>query len=159
MLKIKTNILQNVAENLIFQKYFCIMELVLKQPIGKLPFIGVLFEKEFEASKVNQFLVQPEKVVYYKILLELLGDVREELYINLTLRHEETNFKFTYEKLKYDIFDAHNKLKWLENTRNADLFNFGHIINKHGNHQLVKTLSTHNHFVLKVDEIKMFTEY
>jgi len=40
----------------------------------------------------------------------------------------------------------------------TECYNFSHIVLKNDNHTVVKTLSTHVHFILKVKELKLITE-
>jgi hypothetical protein len=126
------------------------MELILKQPPGKHPFIGILFNKEYEASKLNQAQVQVNNLYYYKAILEPLGSK-----LNLTIKLDEWLFKYTYEGLNYDP----DKLKrFLFDTMGAEVYNFGHVVLKNDAHLLVKTLSTQSYFVLRVKELKLLME-
>jgi hypothetical protein len=126
------------------------MELILKQPPGKPPFIGILFNKEYEASKLNQAQVQVNNLFYFKVILEPIGTE-----LNLTIKLDEWLFKYTYEGLNYDP----DKLKrFLFDTMGAEVYNFGHVVLKNDAHLLVKTLSTQSYFVLRVKELKLLME-
>jgi hypothetical protein len=125
------------------------MELILKQPEAKPPFIGILFSNEYEASKLNQSQVKMNNL-YYRIMLEPKGRT-----IDIILKLDEWAFTYKYEGLEYNA----DKLKrWLFNCNGSEYYNFSHLIMKNNQHQVVKTLSTQSFFVLKVNEIKLFQE-
>jgi len=126
------------------------MELILKQPVGKHPFIGILFKSEYEASKLNQAQVQVSNLYYYNIVLE-----PKRNKIDLILKLNEWVFTYKYEGLEYNP----DKLKrFLFNSMGSECYNFSHIVLKNGEHKVVKTLSSHSYFVLKVNELKLVSE-
>lgn len=126
------------------------MELILKQPEGKHPFIGILFNNEYQAAKLNQAQVQVNNLFYYKIIFEPKADK-----IDLTLKMDDWLFTYKYEGLKYNS----DKLKrFLFSTMGAECYNFSHLLLKGDNHHVVKTLSTQTHFILKVTEVNLLVE-
>ena len=102
------------------------MELILKTPVGKQPFIGILFNNEYEASKLNQAQVQVNNLYYFNIILEPKGKT-----LDLTLKLDEWLFTYKYENLTYNPDELK---RFVFNNMGCEIYNFGHIINKYGNH-------------------------
>lgn len=123
------------------------MQLIFKLPEGKPPFIGIRF-KETELSKaltLNQDFVNENKNHSFNASINL-GDI---LCLNLI---REDPYKWVrYEGLTYDL----HKLKVFRNfTRDARVYNFGHVLDKFGKDELVKTLQEMKPFVLKLNDLK-----
>lgn len=127
------------------------MELILKLPPNKPPFIGILFRDKYRACTLNKSWVNNYNTHKYKIVLQVKGMV-----VDLIITEEGMGFRHTYEDLKYD---SQKLLKFMRQTKEDKLFNFGHIITVLDNHEVVKTLANQRLYVLKVVKIKFEMEY
>ena len=125
------------------------MELVLKQPVGKPPFIGILFKDQLVAEKTNKSPIENYFTDIYNIAFEPNNDK-----VNLTL--SSNIHSYCYEGIKYD---AQKLLKFLAVTRNNHLFNFSHIIDKQGQHTVVKSTINRRLWVLKVGTVEIIYEH
>ncbi len=121
------------------------MELVLKQPKDKPPFLGILFTSEYTGSKLNSDFVINHKGEFFKLTIEPVGSK-----INITIASEYDTLKYTYLDVKYDF----NKLKeFIIATRQVKLFNFSHLKLQENKHIVLKTLAELQLFVIKINEV------
>ena len=127
------------------------LELILKQPQDKLPFLGILFESSFDGERVNQSIVNSYKTYLYNLELEPIDDDK----MNITIREEKMNFKYTYQNVK---FDAEKLSKFLQFNKDATLFNFSHIKQEYDKHIVLKTSVNRALYVLKVKEVKLVSD-
>lgn len=126
------------------------MELVFKLPKGKLPFMGIVFEKEFPAARTNQELVHDYKNCEFIATLEPVNNNQ----FNLVLKCLDPVLKYEYKNLefKYDSF-----LRWMPYA-NASEINFSHLIIKNSEHVVVKTSQQHKLFVIKIRQVSLIGE-
>src|ERR1035437_7927486 len=123
------------------------MELVFKLPKDKPPFMGIVFENLFEASTLNQDLVNSYKNSEYKIVME---QIKSE--INLRLICEEHLFVKFYNGLKYNKqkFDA-----WIYLSKKSPQFNFSHLMREGDKEIVIKTLKNQKLFILKISTLQL----
>lgn len=120
------------------------MELVLKIPKGKPPFIGVLFHtKEQACSKNSVFLPDNESFEH-----ELVMDPSQRLSITLFYR-----FGFS-EKYEVD-YNPVTLLKFLHHTKDCASFTFGHLYMASGKMTVAKTNGKEKPLLFKIKSIKV----
>ena len=124
------------------------MELVLKQPKNKPPFLGIQFENEYKASTLNQNWPNSYRSSLYSIELE-----PEVEGMSLVIKLESFGFNYKYENVKYDPVKLS---KWLLQTKAEKQYNFGHVIKVLDTHKVVRTTVNSALWVLKVKEINLF---
>ncbi len=125
------------------------MNLALKVPKGKAPFIGVE-SGEHVAGDTNKDLVLDHSEKEYKIVLE---HTRTRLHLRL-ICEELVTVRF-YESLQFDP----GKLKdWLYITRKSTQFNFGHIYVKGNTDFIARVYPEKKTFVLKVINVEFVTD-
>lgn len=127
------------------------LELVLKQPKDKPPFIGILFQSEFKAAKLNQEWIESAKTHKHQITLEPNGELLE-----LTLTQKELHHKYTY---KISKFEPDKLKRFLFQVKDAEQINFGHITLKEDQHIPVRISINRALWVLPVDKIEFNEEY
>jgi hypothetical protein len=130
------------------------MELVLKQPVNKPPFIGLLFSAHYEASNNNQDLVIDAKRgrlsnPIFNLCIDVYGD-----HCNLKIVSTSPITIRIYKRVKYDHIMLEN---WLRATTLIKQYNFGHIILINGVQQIAKTTIWNYNFVLKLHSITLST--
>ncbi len=118
------------------------MDLVLKLPKGKLPFIGILFEHESVGGRMYSEIIERYPFKEYRVVIENIGNT-----INLRLICEETTTVYFYNHLG---FDAEKLRSWLYLTKHQKEFNFGHVFNQIDKHQIVKSSPSLKKFFIKV---------
>jgi hypothetical protein len=125
------------------------MELELKVPKGKLPFVGIRFNNSFAAVSTHKEMVDLFKKTALKMRLERAGD---RLFVRLISDSPNREYRYTqvvYDWSKLQIFLAVPTKEW----------NFGHIINVNGRDQVVKTIPDNKVFTVKLDDIQILHEY
>ncbi len=123
------------------------LELILKMPKGKAPFIGILFEIERDGAKLHAEVVEKYQNQVYEVVLEHTKRV-----LNLRLICKEKVLVCFYNHLKVDT----NKLNsWLYLTKNANAFTFGHIHRVLDRDQLVLSHPSRKPFFVKVCSCKL----
>lgn len=124
------------------------VELELKFPPDKPPFIGIRFENVFKASSLNKDLVENHNHVAYKFVIEPTGLFAKIRLIgdNSFQTREYLNISYKPEQIK----------KLLRIGRQCK---FGHIIQIEGEDKPVKTSITYKLFVLMIGEIRVVQEY
>lgn len=120
------------------------MELVLKIPKTKPPFIGVLFNFENDAVTKNKGLVEHDADFDFDMILE----PSQKLYIKLI---RDSHFSERYE-VNYDPVEL---LKFLHHTRESKRFSFGHLLLKEGNLVVPKTRAWNKLLLFKIKTIKV----
>ena len=123
------------------------MELVLKLPKGKPPFVGVLFELEYHGADMNVDLYRTHGNRPYKLILE-----PNKKQINLRLICEEIVTVRFYNSLKYNNERLND---WVYLTKNAKAFTFGHVVFKEDKHHPVRIHPGGKPFVLKVESFEL----
>jgi hypothetical protein len=118
------------------------MELILKLTENKLPYVGICFESQYEASRLNQQWVNKYPDHRYTLKLNPGKET-----IDLELSCNEIACKIKYECVKYT---PERLLKFYHITRLYQLFNFGHVREDRGKHIPVKTLTNQKMFVLQI---------
>jgi hypothetical protein len=123
------------------------MELVLKLPKGKPPFIGIEFPNEFNGQRANTDLVNNYKESKYRLLLE-----PTEKGLTITLSSHDLATPRVYKNIGFNA----GKLKnWLNYVGGAPHINFGHVYIEHNAHKIVFVFGTRRNFVLKVTNIEI----
>lgn len=125
------------------------MKLVLKLPDGKPPFIGIEFDNAWEGERCNKDLMLEFKDEVYTLLIE------PTVKANLRLVSDGKRICRFYNQIEYDS----GKLKlWIEKTRHAQVFNFGHTFQEKSKDKICKVIidSKSTPFVLK---LKRYTVY
>ena len=129
------------------------IEIVFKQPEGKLPFIGLLYSNAYNGKTDNQDIVNSYKNYTYKLDIEPLKQVNR---VNIHLHQPGMNLKAEYK----DVSVNFEKLKkFLTINFNAKFFNFGHITVSRNAHELLRTSINSEFWVLKLDEIKVIETF
>jgi hypothetical protein len=121
------------------------MELVLKMPQGKPPFIGLEFPSSWK-GELNKDLVYENADKQYKLILET------ERQLKMTLVCEDIAVRRVYPGIGYHPARLKN---WLTQMRQYSQVNFGHVYLQDGNHKIVK-LAGQKNFVLKVVNIELY---
>lgn len=124
------------------------MELVLKNPKDKPPFIGILFDDQstFSERQRNRDFIDDYKK----------GWVRRETEFNIQFETFTTHVNIqlfcsnpisirVYEKVKYNPAKLE---EWWRANRFIRIFNFGHIESNNNKHEVIKTEPKMNLFVL-----------
>ncbi|MBC7694972.1 MAG: hypothetical protein H7141_05930 [Burkholderiales bacterium] len=125
------------------------MKLVVKLPKDKPPFIGIVFDHESDAEKVNQNLITDHKYADYRIVFEFISD-----WVNVKLISNSIPAVKFYNKLSYD---KEKLIAWFYITKNMKGFNFSQLY-VYGNKECVaKTIAKQKLFVLKVDSYEVHT--
>jgi hypothetical protein len=125
------------------------MELVLKLPSGKPPFIGILFDfnEELGAYNINKdLLLNPFKATF-AIAFDPYGketDLRMLCSNPLSIRF--------YRNLKYNPTALEG---FLRSTRFIKQFNFSHLIRCDGKETVVRASPENKLFVIKIDDVKL----
>ncbi len=128
------------------------MDLVLKLPKNKPPFIGILFPKYLthDAKKENVDLICSTNSSPCRIILEPL---KNELNIRL-ICEEKVTVRF-YSGIKYNPI----KLKdWLYLTTKATKFNFAHLDIEFDKHIVLKEASGYKYMLFHMESVKLITE-
>lgn len=127
------------------------MKLVVKLPKGKPPFIGVLFEDNLIAARMNQDLILNFKNCNYQIAFEFISDK-----VNLRLVCEDPLIVRFYNNLEYDPVKVKN---WFQHTNNSKLFNFSHIVEEYGEIKLARTFTGAKNIILKINKYSVSNEH
>lgn len=131
------------------------MELVLKIPENKPPFIGVLYDGNvFRASTDNKDFVEGHKLGFSKAKFNLMIEPYSK-YVDLRLSCDSPISIRFYRELVYDPVKLE---KWYRQVRFSKTFNFGHVILQRDKHVLVKTTPHLYNFVLPLDSISLRME-
>jgi hypothetical protein len=118
------------------------VELVLKLPKNKPPFIGVLFANEQEAAILNADWADRLKNCTFQLLL----DPSHRLYITLLMNDGRRGERY---EVSYDPVAL---LKFLHYTKDSGFYNFGHLYFKLRKYQLAKT-KDHSPLLFSIDKI------
>lgn len=126
------------------------MELVVKLPENKPPFLGILFDDSYQACSINKSAVNNYHTCTYQIVLEPTGEK-----LNLRLICESFGLNYVYENIKYN---PETLIKFVYKTKDSKLFNFSHLVRKDGKDTVVKTLANQRLFVLKIYNLSVNEE-
>lgn len=125
------------------------MELALKLPKGKPPFIGILFKDEISGNSLHTEVVEKFQKNEYHLLLE-----HTKSTLNLRLICAERVMVYFYNHLS---FDAEKLKSWLYLTKDSTVFNFGHIYKQFDKDCLISTRPGRKNFVVKVTRCKLIS--
>ncbi len=120
------------------------MELVLKLPKNKPPFIGVLFNYELDAVTKNKDWAENSNPFTYDLILE----PSQKLFITLA---KDSHFSDRYE-VNYDPITL---LKFLHHTKTSQAFTFGHLYLKSGAITIPRTRAQNAKLLFKIQKIKI----
>lgn len=145
-----------VAINAFFSHYIYWMkeiyedlELVLKLPKNKRPYIGILFQSEYKASYINQYWVNEFGGQDYKLVIELHPGI-----LSVSLVNKRLMLFYCYEVKR---FDAEKLKKFLEAVR-GNTVNFGHVLLKNDKHYPARTMTDMKIWVLEITKIEFYHE-
>jgi hypothetical protein len=127
------------------------MELIFKLPKDKLPFIGLRFPSEYHAFSLNRDLIINFKNSLFNIILEPNGTM-----INLKLINVDTGNKRVYEALS---FEKDKLIRFINNTRHLENFNFGHVVQKYDKDEVVRVSENLKLFVLRVKNLSFLEDF
>jgi len=125
------------------------MELELKVPRNKPPFLGIRFNNSFAAVHTNSDMIDQFKNHVFTMSVESAGGG-----LNIRLNIDRPMRIWHYNGVKFDrskllIFLAVPTKQW----------NFGHIIDVNGRDQIIKTIPKNEVFALKVGDLRILDEY
>ncbi len=124
------------------------MELALKLPKGKLPFIGIVFHSVREACRLNEHLInEPKDKIYTLTFLQPNKDG-----VEIRVRSENGKDYVIYQRVKCNPVQLEN---FMFMTNRFQDFNFGHILRDFDRDIIVKTNELGKPFVLKLQGIFM----
>jgi hypothetical protein len=123
------------------------MELSLKLPAGKFPFIGIRFTDLKEAAELNADLFDLKPAGSFHIVLQ-----PELTHCDLKIFCNEPAVFRTYKNLNHDPFEFRDWSKKLNPTMN---FNFGHIVKIDGKDRPIINTLTDKLYVIKVESISI----
>jgi hypothetical protein len=127
------------------------LELVVKFPENKPPFMGILYENEFTGKRLNQNWVSTYGSFYYQLRIEPDLD-----FLKVTLSQKELGEKYDYLISRYD----REKLKtFLDRAKKVKQVNFGHVIKEYDDLKIIKTSVSGKVWVLKIDNVEFFDEH
>lgn len=131
------------------------MELVLKNPKDKPPFIGILFDDQstFKERQENKEFVDEYKRLW--MTRETEFTIQFEPYtthVNIQLFCSNPISIRSYKLVRYNP----EKLEeWWRANRFIGIFNFGHIVLNQNKHEVVKTQPKMNLFVLPITKMSI----
>ena len=123
------------------------LELVLKMPKGKAPFIGILFEIERDGAKLHAEVMERYQNEAYEVVME-----HTQRVLNLRLICKEKVLVCFYNHLKVDTAKLNS---WLYLTKDCKAFTFGHIIRELDRERLVLSHPSRKKFFVKVSSCKL----
>lgn len=121
------------------------MELILKLPKDKPPFMGILFDNTYKACTLNQEMVNELQNRKFMIVIDPAG-------LDLKLICETPYKTYEYKGLK---FDAEKFNYWLTQARPLGYFNFSHLLIQYDKHEVVRTLKERKLFVLQIWDLQI----
>jgi len=127
------------------------LELVLKFPKEKPPYIGILFSSVFHAGKLNQEWIQHHGNETFRLTLEPKNNLLE-----LVISHSELGLKHVY-KIRY--FHPEKLKRFLEQVRTIKKINFGHVVTQNNEHIPVRTVESKQVWVLAIGKIELLINY
>ena len=129
------------------------MELVLKQPKNKPPFIGIVFTQLYEAGTKNQDLIDALKDGSSNPRFTLQVEAFSN-YCDIRLACDSPIGIRFYNGVKYD---PQYLERWFNETRFKKPFNFAHLLIEGENHMVAKTITNRYNFVFKIENITIKT--
>lgn len=124
------------------------MELTLKLPKGKPPFIGIVFTSIREACRLNEHLINEPKDKKYT--LTFMQPSKEG--VEIRVRSDNGKDMVLYHRVKCNPTQLENFM-FLTN-RHQD-FNFGHVLRDFEQDTIVKTCELGKPFILKLMGVYM----
>lgn len=126
------------------------MELLLKLPKAKLPFIGIVFGSVREACRLNEHLINsPKDKVYTLTFMQPNKDG-----VEIRIRSENGKDYVIYRRVKCDPVQLEN---FMFMTNRFQDFNFGHVLRDFDRDLVVKTNELGKPFLLKLQGIFMMS--
>lgn len=126
------------------------LELVIRYPDKKPPYVGILFQSSFTAGRTNQGWVNNYKNYFYQLRIEPLKDC-----LMITLSQKDYHWKYSYLIHKYD---ERKIQEFLLKVKNHKYFNFGHVVMEYDNMIPVRTSVNMALWVLKIDNVEFLKE-
>jgi hypothetical protein len=123
------------------------MKLVVKLPLNKPPFIGIVFHHSSDAEQTHQDLVTVHNNVTYQVVFEFVGQL-----VNIKLISVHKVVSKHYEGV---TFNAVELFHWMCHTSNTGSFNFGHLYELNGKEVVAKTSIGLKLFVIRVYEYEV----
>lgn len=124
------------------------MELALKLPKGKPPFIGIVFTSVRDACRLNEHLInQPKDKKYTITFMQPSKDG-----VEIRLRSDNGKDYVVYQRVKCNPTQLENFM--FITNKNQD-FNFGHILRDFDQDIVVKTNELGKAFVMKIQGVFM----
>lgn len=121
------------------------LELILKLPKDKLPFVGILFNDSYAASTTNKGWANSYREDLYTLEVIPKGDLIADMRIVCSCgKGHYTDVKCNMQALK----------RFVQITHYHPYIHFGHAYLKNGEHQIAKTSNMAN-WVLKLATIKV----
>lgn len=125
------------------------MELELKVPKDKLPFIGIRFNDAFAAVHTNKEMVELYRKHNFTMTAEYAGGrLNIRIAIDSPLRIWHYN-GVKFDKSKLQIFMALPTKQW----------NFGHVIDVNGRDQVIRTIPKNEVFSVRIQDFRVHEEY
>ncbi|MES2284055.1 MAG: hypothetical protein V4547_00120 [Bacteroidota bacterium] len=125
------------------------MELIFKRPESKPPCICIKFDTSYQASTFNQILVDQYKESVFSIKFQLLRGKLDLIISGADKPHKYKDLKFSPDKLN----------RFLQDTKEADTYNFCHIITTTNKDIVITTLTGRLLWVLKIEGVELIREY
>lgn len=126
------------------------MKLILKQPANKPPCICLCFLSTYEAAKLNKHYVELYKDLFFQLEFKLQGES-----LSLLIKQEEKNLRYRYAPLQ---FYPDKLMLYLQQTKNAERFNFCHVTAYYEQHMVAHTTGSQQLWVLKVNKVSFVRE-
>lgn len=126
------------------------LELITKLPEGKPPYIGIVFERAWEGESLNKIWPETYGKDWYQLSFEVRGDILE-----LNLKSNATN------RCKYPIqkFNLAKLRMFIEQTKNIQQINFGHLSIWNGEFKQIRTSVNRAKWLLGVNKIEFLAEH
>jgi hypothetical protein len=127
------------------------LELVVRFPENKPPFMGILYENEFTGKRLNQGWVNTYGSLFYQVRIEHDLD-----FLKVTLSQKELGQKHDY---LISRFDGDKVKIFLEKTKKVNQINFGHVVMEFDDLKVIKTSVGNKNWVVKVNNVEYFEEH
>jgi hypothetical protein len=123
------------------------MKLLLKLPPLKPPFIGIIFSHRGDAEQTHQDMVTVNPHFEYRMVLEFANGL-----LNMKLISGNMQVTKLYEGIS---FDSEQLIYWINQTKNMNSFNFGHLYELNGKEVVAKTSIGLKLFVVRVNVVQV----
>jgi hypothetical protein len=121
------------------------MELVMKLPKDKPPYLGVMFYDDYAAMSKNKGCANNYRDSFFSVLIIPTG--RNRIDIKITCGASNGS----YEDVRCNV-DA--LIRFLYMTKDVKRYNFGHVVEKEGEHKVART-TNNSPWNLKVNKIEV----